>query len=316
MVGGGKMKKEKKRKKFKLNGDTALMAIGYLVLILVFVVTLYPMIFVLSASFSDPGAVASGEMLLLPKGFSLDGYKYVLQYKEIWTGYANTIFYTFVGTMLNLAVTLPAAYALSRRNLVGRRFFTVLFMICMYFSGGLIPSYLNANSFGLVNTRAFMLIHGAVSVYNMIVARTFFSSTIPEELHEAAIVDGANEFKIFGKVIMPLSAPITVVLALYYGVGRWNEYFTAMIYLARRRDAWPLQLVLREILVQGKFAETAVMNGSMLSPEEIAYLISQADTSNMIKYCVIVVSVVPMLLIYPWLQKFFTKGVMIGAVKG
>lgn len=310
------MKIQKKRKKIHLNEDTVLMAVGYVGLFLVFVVTLYPMIFVFSASFSDPGAVASGKMLLFPKGFSLDGYKYVLQYKEIWAGYGNTIFYTFVGTVLNLAITLPAAYALSRRNLVGKRFFTILFMITMYFSGGLIPSYLNANSFGLVNTRTYMLIHGAVSVYNMIVARTFFASTIPEELHEAAIVDGADEFKIFQKIIMPLSAPITVVLALYYGVGHWNEYFTAMVFLARRRDAWPLQLVLREILVQGKFAETAVMNGSMLSPEEVAYLISQADTSNMIKYCVIVVAVVPMLMIYPWLQKFFSKGVMIGAVKG
>lgn len=292
------------------------MAVNDILLALIFIITLYPMIFVISASFSDPGAVASGEMVFLPKGFTLEGYKYILQYSEVWTGYLNTVFYTLFGTLINLAVTLPAAYALSRGELVGRKLFIALFMFTMYFSGGLIPGYLNVNSLHLVNTRTIMLINGAVSVYNLIVAKTFFSSTIPEELHEAAKIDGASIFQDFCKIVLPLSKPVAVVLSLYYGVGHWNEYFSAMIYLAKRRDAWPLQLFLKEILIQGKFADTAIMSGNMLSPEEMAFLIKQADTANMIKYCIIVVSIVPMLAIYPWLQKYFAKGVMIGAVKG
>ena len=303
-----------RKRNLLINGDKVFMGISYVALALVFVLTLYPMIFVLSASFSDPGAVSSGEMVLFPKEFTLEGYRYILKYNEIWLGYANTIFYTLVGTFINLAVTLPAAYALSRKELVGRNLILFLFMFTMYFSGGLIPSYLNANSFGLVNTRTFVLINGAVSVYNLIVARTFFSSTIPEQLHEAARIDGADMFKDFFKIVLPLSKPVIVVLALYYGVGHWNEYFTSMIYLAKRREAWPLQLFLKEILIQGQFAESALMAGG-LSTEEIAYLFKQADTANMVKYGVIVVSVVPMLAIYPWLQKYFAQGVMLGAVK-
>lgn len=298
------------------HGDRVMMLVIYIVMALVFVVTLYPILFVLSASVSDPSAVATGKMLLIPKGFTIEGYQYVFQYREIWIGYANTIFYTFFGTLINLVVTLPAAYALSRRELAGRGFFMTLFLITMYFSGGLIPQYLNVNSLGLVNTRTYILIHGAVSVYNLIVARTFFSTTIPEELVEAARIDGLNELQVFTKTVLPLSKPIIVVLALYYGVSRWNSYFTEMIYLSRVREAWPLQLFLREILVQGKFAETAVMAGNMLDAEEMAFLLKQAETANMIKYCVIVISTAPMLIIYPRLQKFFNKGIMIGAVKG
>ncbi len=296
--------------------DRILMIVIYSIMVLVLIITLYPIIFVLSASISAPEAVATGKMLLLPKGLTLEGYQYVLQYKEIWTGYVNTIFYTFVGTLINLAVTLPASYALSRKELTGRSVFMTIFLVTMYFSGGLIPQYLNVNSLGLVNTRTFILINGAVSVYNLIVARTFFSTTIPQELIEAARIDGLSEIQVFIRIVIPLSTPIIVVLALYYGVGRWNSYFTEMIYLAKTREAWPLQLFLREILVQGKFAETAIMSGNMLDAEEMAFLLKQADTANMIKYCVIVISTAPMLVIYPRLQKFFNKGIMIGAVKG
>lgn len=296
--------------------DRVFLAIVYLLLFLFLLVELYPLVFVLSASVSEPSAVASGAMWLFPVRASLKGYQYILGYQEIWTGYLNTILYTVVGTIINLLVTLPAAYALSRRDLKGRNVFMPIFMIPMYFGGGLVATYLNIQSLGLLNTRWVMVLSGALSVFNMIVAKTFFGSTIPWELHEAARVDGASDFTTFLRIVLPLSMPIVVVLCLYYGVGHWNSYFSAMIYLARSRESWPLSLVLREILIRGQFLETVIAGSANLSEEEMLYMIKQADTANMIKYCVIVVSVAPMLAVYPWLQKFFAKGVMIGSVKG
>ena len=297
----------------KTLGEHIFIGTNATILAISFLVTLYPIIYVISASFSDPAAVSSGEMILWPIRPSLDAYKFVLNYKEIWSGYANTIFYTFVGTLLNLAVTMPCAYALSRKDLHGRGFIMALFMVTMYIGGGIIPNYLNVNSFGLVNTRTFLLINGLVSVYNMIVARTFFSSTIPWELQEAAFLDGCSNIKLFFKVILPLSAPITVVLALYYGVGHWNQYMTPLIYL-KDRAKFPLQLILREILTMGNFNSDAVGGG--FTAEEFEAMTSMANMANQMKYAIIVVSTAPMLAIYPWLQKYFQKGVMIGSVKG
>ena len=291
-------------------------AIIYILLALFVIIELYPMIFVLSASLSDPKLVAAGKMVLWPVKPSLSGYQYILSYSDIWTGYANTVFYTVVGTVLNLAVTLPAAYALSRRDFKDKGIFMIFFMITMYFSGGTIPSYLNIYNFGLLNTRWVLLINGALSVYNLIVARTFFASTIPWELHEAARIDGAGNFRTFFQIVLPLSSPIIVVMALYYGVGHWNEYFSAMIYQPRARAIWPLQLFLRELLMMSKFTTDAMLGNNNMSAEEMSALVKQADTANMIKYCVIVAATAPMLIAYPWLQKFFAKGVMIGSVKG
>ncbi len=306
----------KKAWKPKTSGaDRVFVIINSALLVLIFLVTLYPMVFVLSASFSDPKLVATGKMVLWPIGLRLDGYKYILQYSEIWLGYANTIFYTFVGTLLNLGVTLPCAYALSRHDMRGRSVIMTIFLITMYFSGGLIPGYLNVRDFGLLNTRWVLLITGLVSVYNLIVARTFFSSTIPWDLHEAAFLDGCGDWRVFFRIVLPLSKPIMVVLMLYYGIGHWNSYFNAMIYL-RDRNLFPLQVFLREILTQSKFAEQAMMSGDYMSAEEFAELTRQAEMADMMKYCIIVVATAPMLIIYPWLQKFFAKGVMIGSVKG
>lgn len=306
----------KKRKSFKSYhwNDRIFTLVLYAILLAFFLITLYPIVYVLSASFSDPTAVGSGEMILWPIRPSLKAYEYILQYKEIWTGYANTIFYTVVGTAINLAVTIPCAYMLSRRDVVGRGFIMVLFMITMYISGGLIPSYLNLNELGLLNTRWSLLLPGAVSTYNLIVARTFFSNSIPWELHEAAFLDGASDWELFTKVILPLSSPIIVVLVLYYGVGHWNAYFNALIYI-QERDLYPLQVFLREILTKGQFAAAAMQEGG-LSINEMNELARQAESANMIKYAVIVVSTVPMLVIYPFLQKYFAKGVMLGSVKG
>lgn len=303
-----------KKHKMRMNWtDRIFMCAVYLFLAFFFFITLYPMVFVLSASFSDPDMVASGEMLLLPVGFNLQAYQYILRFKDIWVGYANTIFYTVVGTLLNLLVTLPAAYALSRRDLKGRKFFMIMFMITMYFSGGLIPGYLNIKSFGLLNTRMVLLVSGLVSVYNMIVARTFFHNTIPWELHEAASLDGASDTQTFTQIVLPLSKPIMAVMLLYYGVAHWNSYFSAMIYL-RDRTKFPLQLFLREILLEAQSIMAGVEEA--VSAEEISALMKQAEVANQIKYAIIVVSTVPMLIIYPKLEKYFAKGVMIGSVKG
>lgn len=287
----------------------------YILLLLLAVIMLYPLIFVLSASFSDPKAVAGGEMLLLPIKPSLEGYRYLMQYKEIWVGYGNTIFYMIAGTLLNLAATLPCAYAMSRKDLKGRKYLMIYFMITMYFSGGMIPGYLNIKSLGLLDTRGVILINGLVSTFNLIVARTYFMTSIPWEIQEAAVIDGCNDFQIFGKIIFPLSKAITVVMTLYYGVGRWNSYFVEMIYL-KDRNKFPLQLFLREILTKSTFAKTAMADGMSFSAEQMMALIKQADTANMIKYGVIVLSALPMLIIYPFLQKYFEQGVMIGSVKG
>ena len=211
-------------------GDRVFVWVNYALLILITIVTLYPLLFVISASISDPKAVASGKMILLPIDPTLEAYRFIFNYQEIWTGYANTIFYTFFGTLINLALTVPAAYALSRRDCPCKGFIMTLFMITMYFGGGLIPGYLNIRQLGLLNSRAVLLICGAVSTYNLIVARTFFANTIPWELHEAAFLDGCSDFGILRRIVLPLSSPIIVVLILYYGVTHWNSYFNALIY--------------------------------------------------------------------------------------
>ena len=308
------MKRVKKQRMKKTVGEHVFIWSNGIFLAFSFVITLYPLIYVISASLSDPSAVSSGQMLLWPVGFTTDAYEFILKYKEIWTGYANTIFYAVVGTILNLVVTMPCAYALSRKDLYGRNVIMIIFMITMYVGGGLIPSYLNVNNMGLVNTRFYILISGLVSVYNLIVARTFFANTIPYELQEAAFLDGCSNIKLFLKIIVPLSAPITVVLALYYGVGHWNQYMTPLIYL-NDRSKYPLQVILREILTMGNFSSEALSGGGY-SAAELEALNSMANVANQMKYAIIVVATAPMLAIYPWLQKYFQKGVMIGSVKG
>ena len=296
-------------------GDRALMVFIYAILIILGCLFLYPILYVFSASFSDSRAVGGGQLILLPIRPSLDGYAFVFQYREVWIGYRNTLFYAVVGTLCNLAVTLPCAYALSRRDMQGRNVLMSIMLFTMYFSGGLIPIYLNMRDFGLLNTRAAIIVSGLMSVYNVIIARTFFSNTIPWELQEAAKIDGCSDFRLFLTIVLPLSKAIVMVLTIYYAVGHWNSFFREMIYL-NDRSKFPLQLFLREILVQSKMAETAISSGEAYSAEDMLLLMRQADTANMLKYCFIVVSTLPMLLIYPFLQRFFEKGVMIGSVKG
>lgn len=297
-----------------INGNNFFQLCVTVILVLFFCIELYPIIYVISASFSDPDVVTGGQLVLLPKGFTLEGYQYVMKSQDLWIGYANTIFYTVVGTLINLAVTLPCAYAMSRKDMVGRNQFMIYFMITMYIGGGMIPSYLNIKSFGLINTRTVMVIGGAMSVYNMIVARTFFASSIPGELTEAAKIDGCSDFGIFGKIVMPISKAIVAVMVLYYGVGHWNAYFSAMIYLDDRKK-YPLQMFLREILLQSKSLNMEI-DYTTMTREEILRIQEAAKSANLVKYCVIIVATLPMMIIYPRLQKFFEKGVMIGSIKG
>lgn len=302
-----------RRKMSTLNlSDKIFVFANHMFLIFVFLMTLYPLLFVLSASVSEPASVTKGEMLLFPVGFTMEGYRHLLKYKDIWSGYGNAFFYTITGTFLNLLVTIPAAYALSRKDLRYRGMILGLFVFTMYFSGGLIPTYLNMKSFGLLDKRTAILILGLVSPYNLIVARTFFGNTIPWELQEAARIDGASNLTIFLRIVLPLSKPIMAVMVLYYGVSHWNSYFTEMIYL-RDRSKWPLQLFLREILAQGQMAAASIEGADAQS---VQALMQQQDTANLLKYAVMVAAILPMMVLYPFLQKFFAKGVMIGSIKG
>ena len=289
-------------------GDKIFNILCYTIMTLLLLMILYPLIFVLSASISDPLMVGSGKVILLPKGFTLEGYKRVFQDSDILTGYANTFFYTTVGTCINLLVTIPAGYALSRKTLPGKRFLMYYFMIPMYFSGGLIPTFLIVNKLGLYNTRAVMLLMFAFNMYNCIICRTFFSG-IPKEMEEASIIDGCNVPQTFIKVVLPLSKAVIGVMVLYFAVAHWNTYFSAMIYL-KDVSKQPLQLVLRKILVLESSSAEMLQSGA----EEAA--LAKFKLKELIKYAVIVVSSLPVLILYPFLQKYFDQGVMIGSVKG
>ncbi|MDE7352489.1 MAG: carbohydrate ABC transporter permease [Acetatifactor sp.] len=283
--------------------------VNLLVMIILLFIFVWPLWFVVIASFSDPNQVWMGKVVLWPKGFTLISYEELLQYKRIWTGYANTIFYTVVGTLVNLAMTVCGAYPLSRKDFMPRHVVMILLMITMYFSGGLIPTYLVVSKLGLVNTRWAMIIPGAMSVYNMIVTRTYFMNSIPSSLQEAATLDGASSFQYLIRVVLPLSKPILAVIGLYYAVGHWNDFYSALIYIYDD-SMLPLQSFLRDILMSTKLT----LNN--MSGVDMATAAAKAQLAQTLKYSVIIVSTVPVLCIYPFIQKYFVKGVMIGSVKG
>lgn len=293
--------------------DRLFIILNYIYLSIAMIIVLYPVLYILSASVSDPRYVNSGEMWLFPKGLNVDGYKRVFENAKIWNGYTNTILYTVLGTLLNLAVTLPAAYALSRKDLVGRNFFMGLMLVTMFFSGGIVPTYLLIKSLGLMNTMGALILPVSASVWNIIVARTFFQSTIPHELQEAAQMDGCTNFRLFVRIILPLSGPIIAVMALFYGVSHWNSYFSALIYLTDE-SKYPLQLILRQILVLQEM--TAETTGVAVSGDMAIALNNKADVASLVKYAAIIVSTLPVIVIYPFLQRYFVQGVMIGSVKG
>jgi len=279
----------------------------YGVLSLLIVLIAYPLIYVVSSSFSSGQAVSAGKVLLWPVEPTLTGYKIVFSYGQVWVGYANTILYTVGGTSLNIVLTVMAAYPLSRRSFYGRRLYTILFMITMFFSGGIIPTYILMSKLDLTDTRWSILLSGGISIYNMIIMRTFFQNSIPNDLYEAAKLDGITDLGYLFKIVIPLSKAIFAVITLYYAVAHWNAYFNAMMYL-RHRELYPLQLVLRDILSVSNIDLSQINDAELL-----AQMIGAADV---MKHSLIVVSTVPILVAYPFVQKFFEKGVMIGSVKG
>jgi len=283
---------------------------NYAFLIFSLVVVFYPLIYIISASISDPTAVNSGKMVLFPIDVTFEGYKEIIEYTPIWRGYLNTIIYTVLGTFINLAITLPAAYALGRKDFVGRNFFTGMFVVTMFFSGGLIPTYLVVKNLGLIDTIWAMVLPNAAAIWNIVIARVFFQSTIPNELEESARIDGCSNFKLFFKIVLPLSAPIIAVMALFYGIGHWNQYFNALIYL-QDRAKYPLQMILREILVLQDMSSQSDVTGSMAEA-----LHSKQQLAAIIKYGVMIVSSLPVIVLYPFLQRHFVQGVMIGSLKG
>lgn len=304
------MSKAKRKTKIRHSlGDRIVLFIIYAVVIAMVLLVLYPIIFVISSSFSDPVAIARGEVWLWPVRPTLDAYRRVFREREIITGYLNTIFYTVVGTMVNLIVTVPCGYALAKSGLPGRGFWMGFFMFTMYFSGGMIPTYLLVQKMGLYNTRAVLLILGAYSVYNSIICRTFFSG-LPKELEEAAAIDGCSPFRCFIQIVLPTSQALLGVMVLYFAIGHWNSYFNAMMYI-NKQEYKPLQLILRRILVEAQNAASMLDGGAS---EELAS--EMYKTAQLLKYAVIVVSSVPVMILYPFLQKYFAKGVLIGSVKG
>ena len=288
-------------------GDRVFYIFVNIVLTLLLITVLYPLIFVLSASFSSGVAVSSGQVLLWPVELSVESYMAVFKHPEILTGYKNTIFYTVAGTFINLAMTMILAYPLSRDDLPGRGFFTFLFAFTMWFSGGLIPSYLLMRDIRFINTIWVMIIPGAISVYNMILVRTNIQSNIPKELLEATSIDGCSDFQYFIHVVLPLSKAVMAVIVLFYAVGHWNAYFNGFIYLTNRKLI-PLQVILREILVKNQVDMT------LIADPELAVAIQ--GLADVLKYALIVVAMVPILCVYPFIQRYFVKGVMIGSIKG
>lgn len=294
--------------KNKISQDKIIYFVNYILLTLLLIAVLYPIIYIISCSFSSGDALMAGRVRLLPVGFTLDSYKAVFKYNSIWVGYRNSFLYTITGTLVSIVLTLFAAYPLSRNDFRGKKIFTALFLFTMMFSGGLIPTYLLIKNLRLINTIWAVILPGSVSAYNMIVARTFFKQTIPNELLEASQMDGCSDFKFFSKVVIPLSTPIVAVLCLWIAVSLWNSYFNPMIYI-NSEEKYPLQLVLRKILLMSQVN----LNSNNMDPET---LMRNKYLSEMLKYGTIIISTLPLMVIYPFVQKYFVKGVMIGSVKG
>ena len=281
-----------------------------IIMLLLLVIFVWPLWFVLIASFSDQNAVNAGKVLLWPIDFTLGGYELMLEHSELWIGYRNTIFYTIVGTLVNMVMSVCLAYPIAGKRFMPRKVLMYCFLITMYFSGGMIPTYMVVRRVGVVNTPWAMIIPGAVSVYNCLILRNYFMNSIPNELEEASMLDGANAAQYLWSVVLPLSKPVLAVVALYYTVGHWNDYYTALLYISDI-ELRPLQAVLKDLIVSQQ-ALGELMSTS-IDPTMFEKMIKDA---MQLRYCVIIAAAMPMLCIYPFIQKFFVKGVMIGSIKG
>ena len=279
---------------------------NYLFAVVILIVVLYPLLYVLSASFSSPEALVTGKVWLYPVNPGLEGYKAVFNNDKVWIGYANSLFYMLAGTCINVAMTVAAAYPLSRADFVGRKFITLMLVFTMIFSGGMIPTYLLVHDLGLLNTRLALLLPNAMNIFNVIVMMSFFRSTIPTELYESAKMDGCSNIRFLLNIVIPLSRAVLAVITLFYAVDHWNSFFDALLYLTDNK-LFPLQIQLREILLLNTTSDSTL---NMKEAAQNVYL------SELLKYSLIVVSTLPMLILYPFVQKHFVKGVMIGSLKG
>lgn len=311
MIGKTAALNKRSRKMKRCREDVIFDSVIFIILTVTLVVVAYPLYWVIISSISDPAAVSGGKVVWMPVGFTTKGYLEVFKNSAVMKGFANSIFYTVCGVAINLVVTLPTAYALSRDKFGGKKIVTLFYMITMFFGGGLIPTYLVVKSLGMLNSMWALILPGCLSVYNMIVARTFFKTNISEELYEAAEIDGCTQGQFFFKIALPLSAAIIAILVLYYGVGHWNSYFSALVYISDA-DKYPLQLVLRNILITN---ETA-LSQTATSEAARAALREKQQIIDVMKYSLIIISSIPVLVLYPFIQKHFVKGVMVGSLKG
>lgn len=297
---------EKSNKPIKISsGDKVFYTINAVFLGIMALIVIYPLYFIIIASFSDPDAVLSGKVVLFPVDITLDGYFKILERTDVWRGYLNTIIYTVLTVVLSLAVTIPAGWALSRKKLPGKKLFMGFFIIPMFFGGGLIPFYNVMSQLHLINSMWSVILPSILSVWNLFMTKTFFETSVPESLIEAAKIDGAGHFRIFFTIVIPLSKAIIAVIALYYAIGQWNSYFNAMIFI-QDENLYPLQLVLKEILI----ASESTVGGSGET------ILEQYRLANQLKYVSVIISSLPVIMLYPFVQKYFAQGVMIGSVKG
>ncbi len=287
--------------------DVIFDTIVLIIMIIVMLMCVYPLYFVLIASFSDPNYVLTGQVILFPKGITLSGYEKILGEEDIWIGYKNTIIYTVLGTTINVILTTTAGYALSRKDLPGRRWILIFIVFTMFFNGGMIPTYMVVKDLHLIDTVWAMVLPTAVQVWNLMIARSFFETTIPSELLDAAMIDGCRTLRFFTQIVLPVSKAIIAVLVLFYAISHWNTFFNALIYL-ESEERFPLQIILRNILIQNQ------PNQSMM--DDVATLVERQKAAELIKYGVIVVASVPVLVLYPFVQKYFVTGIMVGSIKG
>ena len=300
------MAEEERSKARKIGQDKIFNLVLYFICGIIILLVLYPMYFIVIASFSDPTAVANGEIFFLPKGLNLKAYKKLAEYNQLWVGYKNTILYVIGGTAMTVMVNIPASYALSRKKMYGRKFLTVLYLIPMFFTGGLIPTYMVIKQFGLLDSFWVMILPFCVVTYYIIVGRTFFATSIPDDLWEAAQLDGCGYLGFFFKIVLPLSKAVVAVIALWAAVGQWNSYFNALLYL-RDASLQPLQIVLRNILISNQNIGALLTGSAAAEAKQLA---------DLIKYAIIVVSSAPIMCLYPFVQKYFNQGVMLGSLKG
>ena len=302
------LKSSRKKRKFKFNSDTVYYIINTAILAFLTLIVVYPLYFLVIASFSDPDMVINGEVLFYPRGITFTGFVRLFEDNKIWNGYLNTIINTVASTAISLVITITAGYGFSRPNMRFKKFFLWLFIITMFFGGGLIPFYLVVSRLGWVNTRWALIVPSALNVWNVFMTKAFFESNIPDGILEAARIDVANEFTAFVRIVLPVSQAVIAVMFLFYAVGNWNSYFNALIFITTKDELFPLQMVLREILI--------VENTGALGGGSSETILEQLKLANQLKYTSIIVSTVPILCLYPFVQKYFSQGIMIGSLKG